>query len=68
MKCAGCQQEIEGMSFESPWGPLCLACHLQHLQAKTKKSKNHPWLAALVVLGVIIILFFAYARLTGGRW
>lgn len=61
MRCTGCQQEIEGMPFESPWGPLDLACHLQYLQTKAKKSENLSWLPALFVLGVIVWLLFIYA-------
>lgn len=65
-RCAGCQQEIEGPPFDSPWGPLCLACRLQSQQTaakkiKPKKSKKTLWL--WILMGLLVILSFLFSAL-----
>lgn len=62
MKCAGCQQEIVGMAFETPQGKFCLDCRILSLRGK----ENQPWPPVLFVLGLIVILLLASAGLPGG--
>lgn len=58
MKCAGCQQEIEVMSFESPQGRLCLNCRINVLE---NKVNHHYWLCAL--MGILVLLSFLFSAL-----